>query len=258
MGWMHPAAIEHQRRRLMRPDADAARWLPPDVARLFAPLDEPEAKSAPPPMSADEYERELASIRGDYLELKAVLAVRKFERTWAAFRAKAYNPDQPRVPAGNPDGGQWTYGDGAPTSGSSDGRRNDPRVLSDATPDNPWKPGAQYAQNGHHTLPRANYKNLPLQPETRQVFEKATSGKINIRGHQFDEFHRRYNDATKEFMEKYMRENNIAAEKMTPDQARSILRAIDESDDSRIRTYREMIKRLRLFFRLRSGGRGSE
>jgi hypothetical protein len=51
---------------------------------------------------------------------------------------KSYNPDQPRVPAGNPDAGQWTNEDG--TSGS-----NDPRVVSDATPDNTWIPGAQYA-----------------------------------------------------------------------------------------------------------------
>ena len=95
MGCMHPAAIAHRQRRLMRPDAarwlrpDAARWLPPDVARLFERPEEPETKSAPPPMPADEYERELESIRREYLELKAMLAVRKFERTWAAFRAKA-------------------------------------------------------------------------------------------------------------------------------------------------------------------------
>ncbi|WP_342362836.1 hypothetical protein [Terrarubrum flagellatum] len=37
-----------------------------------------------------------------------------WEVRFALFRlmlaAKAYNPDQPRVPAGNPDGGQWTDG----------------------------------------------------------------------------------------------------------------------------------------------------
>jgi hypothetical protein len=62
-------------------------------------------------MSAEEFERELESIRRVYLELKAMLAVRKFERIWAAFCAKAYNPDQPRVPAGNSDGGRWTLAD---------------------------------------------------------------------------------------------------------------------------------------------------
>jgi len=138
MGWMHPAAIEHQRRRLMRPDAarwlrpDAARWLPPEVMRLFEPLDRPAAKSAPPAMSADEYDRELESIRRDYLELKAMLAVRKFERTWATFRAKAYNPDQPRVPAGNPDGGQWTDAAGGQTIRSGERGSNE---TSDAPTD---------------------------------------------------------------------------------------------------------------------------
>src|ERR1700722_17957995 len=46
-----------------------------------------------------------------------------------------FNPDEPRVPAGSPDGGQWTRdsGNGA--------------VISDATPDNAWKPGGQYAAN---------------------------------------------------------------------------------------------------------------
>jgi hypothetical protein len=49
---------------------------------------------------------------------------------------KRYNPAQPRVPAGNPDGGEWTSGDWS-------GATNAPgRVLSDATPDNSWKPGA--------------------------------------------------------------------------------------------------------------------
>jgi hypothetical protein len=47
-----------------------------------------------------------------------------------------YSPDQPRAPAGNPDGGQWTSGGGESTNS---------RVISDATPDNAWVPGAQYA-----------------------------------------------------------------------------------------------------------------
>ena len=57
----------------------------------------------------------------------------------AAWRKAGFDPDQPRVPAGNPDGGQWTSGGG--------GGLNDPRVLSDATPDDAWIPGARYAQS---------------------------------------------------------------------------------------------------------------
>jgi hypothetical protein len=78
-------------------------------------------------------------------------------------QAQKYNPDQPRVPAGSPQGGEWTKdGEGggpndlnaAPERGgvtSENGRSyavpvNDSRVISDVTPDNTWKPGAQYAQ----------------------------------------------------------------------------------------------------------------
>ena len=62
------------------------------------------------------------------------------------LRKAGFNPDEPRVPAGSPDGGQWTRdgGNGA--------------VISDATPDNTWKPGDQYAANnppgiGHNQGP---------------------------------------------------------------------------------------------------------
>lgn len=63
-----------------------------------------------------------------------------------ACRKAGFNPDQPRVPAGNPDGGQWTdSGGGAP--GGNTVVLTDPRILSDATPENTWIPGAQYAEN---------------------------------------------------------------------------------------------------------------
>lgn len=62
-----------------------------------------------------------------------------------ALTAKAnFDPNQPRVPRGHPDGGQWTD-DGLRTGGGPG--LDDPRVLSDATPDDEWKPGAQYASN---------------------------------------------------------------------------------------------------------------
>jgi hypothetical protein len=56
-----------------------------------------------------------------------------------------------------------------------------------------------------------------------------------------------------------MTEQNISdPEQMTPDHAHALLKAIAESEDPRIRLYREFIRRLRLFYRLRTGGRGSE
>lgn len=63
-------------------------------------------------------------------------------------RRAGFNPDQPRVPAGNPDGGQWTVVAGG-------GGITDSRVVNDATPDNEWMPGAQYAarRGPRDTLP---------------------------------------------------------------------------------------------------------
>lgn len=49
-----------------------------------------------------------------------------------------YSSGQPRVPAGEPGAGEWTSEGGVASSGTSE-------VLSDATPDNTWIPGAQYA-----------------------------------------------------------------------------------------------------------------
>jgi len=51
-----------------------------------------------------------------------------------------FDPSQPRLPAGQPDGGQWTSGGGSTL--------NDERVISDSTLDNDWNPGSQYANAG--------------------------------------------------------------------------------------------------------------
>ncbi|MEZ5785262.1 MAG: RNase A-like domain-containing protein [Xanthobacteraceae bacterium] len=61
------------------------------------------------------------------------------------YRKAGFDPAQPRVPAGNPDGGRWTDSGGAGDGGAGGG--NVPRVISDATPDNDWKPGARYAKD---------------------------------------------------------------------------------------------------------------
>jgi hypothetical protein len=71
----------------------------------------------------------------------------------AASTVRKYSADQPRVPVGNPDGGQWTNGnssapkqDYSPEAQGSSVLASRPNaILSDATPD-PIKPGAQYAQ----------------------------------------------------------------------------------------------------------------
>jgi hypothetical protein len=47
-------------------------------------------------------------------------------RADAFVELRKYNPDQPRVPAGNPDGGQWT-------SGAAEGEASDDRESADQT-----------------------------------------------------------------------------------------------------------------------------
>jgi hypothetical protein len=155
--------------------------------------------------------------------------------------------------AGDLDAGQW----------ASDGRNEAgtvPRTLSDATPDNYWIPGADYAAE-HHEFPRAHYRRMP--PETRKVFDRATVGQLflNIDGrrHEFDAFHRAYNTATGELLERFMRQHNVPEpEQMTPDHARAVEKAIAQSNDPRIQYYREFVRRLRMFYRLRIGVRGAE
>jgi hypothetical protein len=66
-----------------------------------------------------------------------------------------YDPNQPRVPAGHPDGGQWTD-----AGGSEIASRDDGRVLSDATPHNDWLPWAQYAGR----IPRGSRRGPPATP----------------------------------------------------------------------------------------------
>jgi hypothetical protein len=76
---------------------------------------------------------------------------------------KLYNPAQPRVPAGHGrTSGQWTSGDwGSAASASSHQAASE---LSDATPDNPWKPGTQYAANEAPPPGIGHDQGAPLDP----------------------------------------------------------------------------------------------
>jgi hypothetical protein len=110
----------HQQQRWTRHDAhlwirhDAARWLKPgtDPADVYPELKrQREAAEAKERARAAEdaafdawienERRWIAAIRAEVDELKAALARRRLEES-------KYSPSQPRVPAGNPRGGQWT------------------------------------------------------------------------------------------------------------------------------------------------------
>jgi hypothetical protein len=103
MTHIHAAHLHHQRKRFMRPDAH--RFLRPDWRRFM------------------------------WFGQEHQLLYQLYDRI-----ERKYSSNQPRVPRGNPDGGQWT----------SDGRvrngRQDPRILSDVTSDC-IDSGTQYAQS---------------------------------------------------------------------------------------------------------------
>jgi hypothetical protein len=151
MAYMHPALAEHLRKRWMRPDA--YRFAPPgspeakmpgylhpwaEVARQEqAAADEAKARAL---AEQDEFEREVLALRHELAKLRLEYELRRFQQK--------YSPDQPRVPAGNSDGGQWTRGgeSGGGDGAGHDAGGNDGQVLSDVTPDS-IIPGAQYAEN---------------------------------------------------------------------------------------------------------------
>lgn len=87
---------------------------------------------------AEEAKGNIASLRGRIMAARMLLALCRFE---LLLRKANFNPNQPRVPRGSSDGGQWTDAGGSVRPGSS-------AVLSDAIPDNVLKPGARVAQAG--------------------------------------------------------------------------------------------------------------
>src|SRR5262249_40583818 len=107
---------------------------------------------------------------------------------------------------------------------SGDSQTSDvPRVLSDATPENLWIPGAQYAGEPHgmHWHPQQHWKRIS--PEARKVFDAVGLGKTGklpsqtypkkvppgtgeAVGHWFDKPHKDYNEAVGELFQRYLSE----------------------------------------------------
>ncbi len=115
--------------------------------------------------------RELELLRDSLPELvrRSIAEIRRECEPLLRSHVQKYNADQPRVPAGNPDGGQWT------SEGESGAApANDSRVISDATPDNTWKPGAQYAASNVEDRGAAN-DNLTPEQTCQQAYSDAVA-----------------------------------------------------------------------------------
>jgi hypothetical protein len=112
--------------------------------RLFIEQHEVERRHKPrePEASAEIYEIAKEIVREISSEI------------WKA----GFNPDEPRAPRGNPDGGQWTREGGSRSA-------NDGHDVPDATPDNNWLHGAYYAANDPSTIGRNQEPPLASPPD---------------------------------------------------------------------------------------------
>ena len=168
---------------------------------------------------------------------------RKLARFALATKA-GFKPDQPRVPAGNPDGGQWTGGGGG--GGVS-------RAAAER------KPGAESpTRGGHHFVNKGLYEKLPLRPETRKVFQDGVTGRLNAGPHGNSRAHTAYNKAVAEHFDRFTKENNIRFDEMMPDQAQKFLDEIKRSNDPRIRNFNMRLYMREIQYWLRRIPRGTE
>lgn len=122
-----------------------------------------------------------------------------------------------------------------------------------------------YNPGGHHEMPHQIFDSWDLSPETRRVFNGATTGSLDgyIRthpdgtpiGNYWNKRHREYNSAVGELADRFFSENEITPGQMTPDHALELLQQIRESEDPRIRDFNGMLRTLRRLRMLRIGPR---
>jgi hypothetical protein len=103
------ARLEEYYRRWLRPDW--RRWLHPDWERRVPPAQRAAMREdfAVRDRAFETPRARRLREQTEALKIKAEIAALRYELMWAELcRKYGYNPSQPRVPAGNPDGGQWT------------------------------------------------------------------------------------------------------------------------------------------------------
>src|ERR1041384_5062096 len=139
MTYFNPIWLEGQRKRWTRPDsyrffkpgcpeAKMPGWLDPWATRVRMEEAAEDEARAQAEAAQEQFERELLQLRWEVKKLKLEHELWRFEQK--------YSPDQPRVPAGSPQGGQWTSGANAVgdavAGGSNVSNGTDQTVLSDA------------------------------------------------------------------------------------------------------------------------------
>jgi hypothetical protein len=158
------------------------------------------------------------------------------EKSEPVVQKYGYNPEQPRVPAGNSTGGRWTK-DGVQFAASAE---DDSQALIFKRP-----------RGGHHFVPGAVFQKLPLKPETRQVFESARTGPPQVGRHGWSVEHAEYNTAVGEALQRFLDKGGIKPEEMTPAQAQDFVYEVLGSRDPRIREFNLRIYRREIMYYLR-------
>lgn len=74
-----------------------------------------------------------------------------------------------------------------------------------------------------------------MRPETRKVFEQSVTGPLHGEAHKNSKEHSIYNDAVREHYDRFLRDNGIGSEQMSPDHARKLVDEVKRSGDPRIR-----------------------
>jgi hypothetical protein len=121
---------------------DAHRWIRHDAARFVRPGFDPadvfptlarKAQGVQAPTFDDELAADIAAARRvNHAMQDALNEVRAELARWRALDEK-YSPTQPRIPAGNPRGGQWTDGSGGQNAGQAIGQDAGQRDLASLT-----------------------------------------------------------------------------------------------------------------------------
>jgi hypothetical protein len=158
MTHFHPARLEYQRRRWSVSDAFRQprlpdRYLRPNHPALAKPSTSHFSEMGGSPRAASDAKSACDRTWHQHAALLRLIADIRFEQLrHASLRAKhlaeqTYKPDQPRVPAGAPDGGQWTGQDAA---AFDNGRGGSPTDISAAKRGTAALCAAQYAADIFH------------------------------------------------------------------------------------------------------------
>lgn len=146
------------------------------------------------------------------------------------FDKYGYNPEEPRIPKYHAGGGRWTYGAQFAQAGTDDAAS----ILR--------------RRGGHHFVPRAVYKDLPLKRETRKIFDDARTGRLKAAQHGWSVEHGLYNQAVAEALKQFTERNNIKLEYMTPGEAQQFVYEVIGSGDPRIRELNLRIYRREILY----------